>query len=297
MDHDTLEARGELLAERGTRDAFPLLSSRPDWPPEVRQPVGGLTPPELGEWQRFWRAVDERRWGPEATPDAARAADFDSGQVMIESRSDPARDKARVQALERLERDTAVREQTLEDALPVWRELHEAMVERMRADGWNTDHPLYDWSRAERALREFDQRLTVLRSQEVTRQLMSRRDAPVPDPDGRPISPRELEDAQDRLIIESRQPARREPTTPRPERMPAGEREDARAAVDRQNALPVSDRGAADYRVAPQESRLDWLDAAPTSRAPEAHHESRLDWLGERPQRERRPEPDRERER
>jgi hypothetical protein len=298
MDHDTLEARRELLAEPTAREMFPQLSARPDWPPEVRQPIGGLTPAELGEWQQFWRTVDERRWGPELMPDAPRSPEFDGARPIVEGRPDPAMDKARAKLVEGVERDAATREATLEDALPVWRELHEAMVERMRADGWNTDHPLHDWSRVEKALREMDQRLTVLRSEEVTRQLMERRDEPVPDPDGRPIHPRELDDAQERLIIETARPAGRVPKPPPPGQMPPAGRADARAAVERQNALPVSDREADDYRLAPHESRLDWMDAVPTSRAPEAQREDRLDWLGDhQPGHDRNREPDRERDR
>jgi hypothetical protein len=296
MDHDTLEARRELLAERGTRDAFPLLYSRPDWPPESRQPVGGLTPPEMGEWQRFWRAVDERRWATELAPESGRPAAQDGDRVIIESRPDPARDKERAKAFEGLERDAAVREQTLEDALPAWRELHEAMVERMRADGWNTDHPLHDWSRIERSLREFDQRLTALRAAELERKSFSRE--PVPDPNGRPIARRELDEAQERLMTETQQSGRWVPTTPRPERMRAAEREDARAAVERQNALDIPDGGAGAYRLPPHESRLDWLDVTPASRAPEVQSEDRLDWLGDRDDdRVYRPEPNRERDR
>jgi hypothetical protein len=102
-------------------------------------------------------------------------------------------------------RDGAIREATLEDALPVWRDLHAALRERMRADGHSTDHPLDDWKRVEASLREFDARLTQLRMQEAERRSYD----PVPDPDGRSIHPRELDEAQERLLIETGQPASR----------------------------------------------------------------------------------------
>ncbi len=175
-----------------------------------------------------------------------------------------------------VERDGAGREATLEDALPVWRDLHAALRERMRADGHSTDHPLDDWQRIERGLRDFDARLTQLRMQEAERRVY---DA-VPDLDGRAIHPRELEEAQERLILHDRQPGSRVRSTPRPERMPVEERADARAAVDRQNALDVPEREADAYRLAPQESRLDWLDQQkPADRLASPPREDRLDWL------------------
>jgi hypothetical protein len=59
--------------------------------------------------------------------------------------------------------------------------------------------------------------------------------------DGRSIHPRELEGAQGRLI-ESRQPGAKAAATPRPERIPGGNRAEASAAVDRPNAREVPER-------------------------------------------------------
>jgi hypothetical protein len=79
--------------------------------------------------------------------------------------------------------------------------------------------------------------------------------------------------------------------------MPAGERAEARAAVERQNAIEVPDRDADTYRLAPQESRLDWLDAQRPARAQEPNREDRLDWLNMDNERGRGREPERDRER
>jgi hypothetical protein len=289
MDLDSLEARRELLDEAKIRDRFPLLSGRPDWPPERRDPVPGLSPGEATEWKTFWREVDKRVWGEELYPPRS------DERVQVEHR-DPERFGDVLQKLTaEVERDGAVREATLEDALPVWRDLHAALRERMRADGHSTDHPLDDWQRIERGLRDFDAQLTQLRMQEAERRTYD----PVPDPDGRPVHPRELEEAQERLILHDRQPGSRVRATPRPEQMPANERADARAAVDRQNNIEVPERDADAHRLAPHESRLDWLDREkPADGLASPPREDRLDWLniGET-DRDRQPDQERERDR
>jgi hypothetical protein len=287
MEHDILEARRELLGEAKIRDRFPLLSGRPDWPPERRDPVPGLSAGEATEWSTFWREVDKRAWGEELYPPRTNE------QVRLES-GDPVRVGDAAQKLTaEVMRDAAAREQTLEDALPVWRELHEAVRERMRADGHRTDHPLDDWKRVEAGLRDFDAALTELRLQEAE----CRSHDPVPDPDGRAIHPRELDDAQERLIVENRRPAERAASPPRPEHMPAEERAEARAAVNRQNDIDVPERDADAHRLAPHESRLDWLDKQPPSAAASRDNlEDRLDWLLPQKREGRMPD-DRERER
>jgi hypothetical protein len=287
MNHDMLEARRELLGERETRARFPLLAARQDWPPERRDPVPGLSTGEAVEWSTFWHEVDKRLWGEELYPPRA------DGRVQLESR-DPVQVGDLLKKLtDEVVRGGTVREATLEDALPVWRELHAAMIERMRADGHQTDDPLSDWALIEKSLREFDARLTDLRLKEAERRSLE----PVPDPDGRTIHPRELDDDEERLLFESRQPVSRVASTPRPDRMPAGERAEARAAVERQNAIEVPDRDADTYRLAPQESRLDWLDAQRPARAQEPNREDRLDWLNMDNERGRGREPERDRER
>lgn len=289
MNHDLLEARRELLGERGTRERFPLLAARSDWPPERREPVPGLNDGEAREWQTFWHEVDKRMWGEELYPPREPVSD----RAVLEQR-DPVQVRALVEKLtDEVRRGAAARQATLEDALPVWRELHGAVVERMRADGFDTNHPLLDWTNVERSLRTFDAQLTELRIEEAER----RAQEPVPDPDGRPIHPPELEDAQERVLFEARQSAADVPTTPRPERVPAAERAEARTAIERQNAIHVPDRDADAYRLAPHESRLDWLDEQIPAGAPaRSDLEDRLDWLLPPKQEDRTPD-DQERDR
>jgi hypothetical protein len=99
---------------------------------------------------------------------------------------------------------------------------------------------------------------------------------PVPDPDGRPIHPRELAAAEDRMLADMHAPP---PIGPGP----AGDVEAARAAIDRQNGHELSEDQAAAYRLAP-ENKLDWLDCAPSGERPEdlkvlEQGENHLDWL------------------
>lgn len=109
---------------------------------------------------------------------------------------------------------------------------------------------------------------------------------PVPDPDGRPISEPELHQAEDRMVAEVEQPTREVPQPPAPERAPEVERQLAEAAVERQNTIEVPEIVAESYRMAPQEDRLDWLQALShatdedrqSQRALE-RTEDRLDWL------------------
>ena len=57
---------------------------------------------------------------------------------------------------------------------------------------------------------------------------------------------------------------------------------DARTTVDRQNAIEVPERDASNHRLAPHESRLDWLQANPAPFAQGQEREDPLDWLQER---------------
>jgi hypothetical protein len=279
MNDDMLEARRELLAERGARDRFPLLSARPDWPPERRQPVPGLDPQELTEWRSFWHEVDKRAWGEELHPPRGN-----DERISLEAR-DPVRAGAVAKAVtEQALAGGHAREATLENAMADWKVLHAAVMERMRADGHQTDDPLSDWTRVERSMRDFHATLTQLQVRDAQRRALE----PVPDPDGRPISQSALDQAEDRMLAEHEHVVVEPPNS-------GPDRDAARAAVERQNAMEVSDRDAEAYRLAPQESRLDWLDAKPVSR-PEARGDDRLDWLAPMPSRQER-EADRERDR
>lgn len=110
-------------------------------------------------------------------------------------------------------------------------------------------------------------------------------DFPVPDPDGRPISPGELDRAETRMLDDMHGPAAPEPTLD-------GNPEDARAAVELQSSREMSNDDARAYRLAP-EDQLDWLNT-PRVEGHEAPplRENHLDWLEQEPHaaRERRPD-------
>lgn len=177
---------------------------------------------------------------------------------------------------EEIGRGAAVREATLKKALPHWRELHGAMVEWMRAEGLDTDHRLLDCTNMEKSLREIDAQLTQVRLEGAERVSLE----PLPDLEGRSISPRKLAEVEQRLVEEYERPLSKIAATPRPNTC-LRPSEDARDAVERQNAPPVSDTEARGYHLAPHESRLDWLDTAQAEAPAKLHREmeNRLDWL------------------
>lgn len=99
-------------------------------------------------------------------------------------------------------------------------------------------------------------------------------DLPVPDPDGSPIHPRELADAEGRMLQEVE---REEPPVVQE---PNGDPTAARQAIEQQNSRNISEDDAAAYRLAPDDT-LDWL-STPISSQDEAtlkRWENHLDWL------------------
>ncbi|TBD04565.1 conjugal transfer protein [Rhizobium leguminosarum] len=126
--------------------------------------------------------------------------------------------------------------------------------------------------RAERRAR----RERLQQERELMKSTDGERDLPVPDPDGNPIHPHELAQAETRLLddMHAAAPAGRDLS---------GDTEDARAAIEAQNAREMSEDEAAAYRLAP-EDMLDWLGepARPLDPADEVvleHWENHLDWL------------------
>jgi ATP-dependent exoDNAse (exonuclease V) alpha subunit len=136
--------------------------------------------------------------------------------------------------------------------------------------------------RARRSAREEGRMGNVDRDQPPPDGIDPEREYPVPDPDGRPISQPELDEAQARMLREVERPAPEVRQPPRPDRVAAAERNDARAAVDRQNELPADRPTASFNRIAPHEDELDWLRQAPTQKPPEVGKSpevDELDWL------------------
>lgn len=128
----------------------------------------------------------------------------------------------------------------------------------------------------EQANRALEVRLdALLRDQE--------RDRPVPDPDGAPIAPAALREAEDRMLAQMEAPPGRNPAPPDAREAPAGEREAARAALDRMEALEVPERDADGYRLDAHENQLAWLDEPPghDDRGIDGRAEGQLGWLRE----------------
>jgi hypothetical protein len=122
-----------------------------------------------------------------------------------------------------------------------------------------------------------ERRAARARAQREREQMASRtpdEDLPVPDPDGAPIHPRELEAAENRALDDMHRPA---PTTAESMQV---DRNEAQAEVDRQNAREMSEDEAAAYRLAP-ENMLDWLDdwTQPEDMETLERWENHLDWL------------------
>lgn len=128
-----------------------------------------------------------------------------------------------------------------------------------------------------------ERRANRARAQREREQMASRipdEDLPVPDPDGAPIHPRELEAAEHRMLEDMHRPAVAGTETLR------GDRDAARVAVDHQNARQLSEDDAAAYRLAP-ENMLDWLDDKTKAQDIETldRWENHLDWLDVKDQR------------
>lgn len=104
-------------------------------------------------------------------------------------------------------------------------------------------------------------------------------DLPVPDPDGSPIHPRELDAAERRMLDEVHReeaPVLQEPN---------GDLTAAHAAIERQNSREMTNDEAHAYRLSP-ENMLDWLGDGTTQEDVQVidRWENHLDWLdaGER---------------
>lgn len=322
LDHDMMEARRELLADKRVLERFPLLSARPDWPPESRQAPGGLSFAEREEFRAFWREVNRRMLGePERAP-----SDFEPSRSLDDRMS---------QIYERVadaERRTGEdRRAAFAAAAPLIREMQANIQKEMVAAGILREDSVMRWSEIERMFRndQLDRELAQARAREAiltepsrepkpTRadhERMARLDAqelergsfafepndrhlPVPDPNGDAISPQQRDRAEAEVLRDMQAPARSQIGAPRPERAPEDEREAAREALDRQARLPVSEREAEAYRLAPHEDRLDWLnDDRDTPQPKPEHHDDRLGWLDQDISHDRRREPERERER
>ena len=102
-------------------------------------------------------------------------------------------------------------------------------------------------------------------------------DLPVPDPDGSPIHPRELDAAETKMLDDMHR------SVPVERVEQAADRAHAQVALDRQNSRELSEDEAAAYRLAP-DNTLDWMDwSLPAEDPADAQvlerWENHLDWL------------------
>jgi hypothetical protein len=323
LDHDMMEARRELLADKRVPERYPLLSARPDWPPESRQAPGGLSFAERDEFRAFWRDVNRRMLGePERAP-----SDFEPTRSLDDRMSEV---YARVLDAERQAGED--RRAAFAAAAPLIREMQANIQKEMVAAGILREDSVMHWAEIERLFRndQLDRELAQARAREAARtepsrepkptradhERMARYDAeelerqsfsfdrreshlPVPDPNGDSISQAEHERAEQGMLQEVESSARSQIGASRPEKAPETGREAAREAFERQARLPVSDREAEAYRLAPHEDRLDWLDV-PRQQTPAPERQptdDRLGWLEQDKPRDRKREQERERER
>lgn len=113
------------------------------------------------------------------------------------------------------------------------------------------------------------------RDQELPGKNNQAQDYLVPDPDGRLITPESLDEAEAAMLREAEQPTQ-SPVAQGSE----VERRQAEEAIDRLNAVPVSDLEAmAAYRVATPQQNMDWWR---TGSKPEAEPALERDWPWER---------------
>jgi len=284
-EQDLREAWSDVITDKDVREKFPLLSARPDWPPEERAAAGMLSSPERAEEQLFWKEVQRRAFGdPEKVHEAERGDEpHIGGQV----------DAIYESVREAEGKSGSERQAAFAAAAPLFRDMQERLVREMIRAGILSEKVAERWGDIETAMRSdaFDRMLVEARAIEAKRRepghwpeatesqraqvaeieekerwekavaftpSIPDRDLPVPDPDGRPISIDALERAEEAMLKEMESGQQIE--IPKPEVASSEERDQAQEAVLRVGELPVSNREALAYRMAPQENRLDWLE-------------------------------------
>ncbi len=120
-------------------------------------------------------------------------------------------------------------------------------------------------------------RAQARKERELMRHEEPENDLPVPDPDGAPIHPRELDVAEARMLDDMHRQAPIDRTDP------DADIDHARTVVDTQNGREMTEDEAAAYRLAP-EDLLDWLDQPALPDDPAdlqmlERWEDHLDWL------------------
>lgn len=128
LDEDLITARNELAAAADIRQRFPILSARPDWPPEQRQATGYLPPEAKAEHDRFWREVHQRALEPERDGAAAPDGHEDAERVLFAGDIEVL---AGVAVAAAAEEGVLDRHMAIEDARAAFADMRERMVMTM----------------------------------------------------------------------------------------------------------------------------------------------------------------------
>lgn len=286
MNPVTAAAHRDLLAEEGVRDRYPLLAAREDWPPQERSVPAMFSTPEHQEEDRFWAEVEQRAQAdrqPSARAGldleleaalervrAARAMEEGSRSVALAAvrhSYDEVRDKLVLEMV----KAGLIEPRTVDQLRQLENTLYKDEFERMRAEAQRNEarrREVGHWPEAtpeQRArLAERERREEERKFDEYDRRLQHDQE---PDPDGRPITREVFHRAQDAMVREMEAQARI--PAPDPVHVPE-EKRDARGAANRLAALPVPERDAHSYRLAPQERTLSWLETRRQERQREA---------------------------
>lgn len=284
MDPKTAAAHRELTAEQDVRERFPLMSSREDWPPVERSKPAFFSTPERQEEDRFWNEIDRRAQPanpvverPELAADIermlervhiARGAGTERQPDVLPALRD-AYDSIRDKLVLELVKAQLIAPQTARHLHELDKVLYKDEFERNLAEARRHEakrREVGHWPEPTRqqlkAVAE-QERLEEDRKFDECDRMRAAAAAQVPDPDGNPIRADDLEQAETRMLNEVEGPGRSQAAPPRPERISDQNqsREEARDAIQRAADLPVSDRKAVAYRLAPQERSREWIEA------------------------------------
>ncbi|MBT9293105.1 MobA/MobL family protein [Hyphomicrobiaceae bacterium 22] len=174
------EVYAEKLADLAEKRRYPELA-REDWPPIPARYPGDLKSAAAMQHHAFWHDVqtEARSRAFQREPEDAHRLygrpDRDEPSPLIERSPMPGSprgsEEEQVRAL--AERDTLASIHSLEDAMPSYHALFDALQERMAADGFRTDGPLSDWSRIEASSQRFAAELAKARALDAENRILA----------------------------------------------------------------------------------------------------------------------------
>lgn len=178
------EVYAEKLMDPRVKASYPDLAHL-GWPPAPALFVGDLRSAAAVQHNAFWHDVhvSARRRAFEREPEDAylfySRPDQDDASRTLEERepigwdttSLPPADQARIVA----QHQDAAALRSIEDAMPTFRQLFEALQERMTMDGHRTDGPLSDWNTIVAAGQRFDAELGRIRALDAENRALAER--------------------------------------------------------------------------------------------------------------------------